>query len=295
MRKHLLGVILAMATATCMLAGLTGCNSEQSTYTPEPKEAAVTTPTIGVDGTLRVGVDTTNPPMAGQTTKIVGIDVDLAAALADELGLKVEVVDVGTSALSSLQNGTVDIVMGMDTSNTDSAIWKSNSYIQTGTVLFATDANAAVPTSESKIAAQSTSMSAWNITSEYGSDALVNATDLSEAFTKLGNGEVNYVACDGVMGTYVAYTAGVQVYPIALESSLSGYSVGVLNTNTALTSLISQYMTQLSSTGIVGIVENKWLGTTIDFSTLKMTDAATKAAAAKTTETTDTKTETTTE
>ena len=278
MRKRLLAIALCVATAACMI-GLTACQSGQtSTYTPQKKDALVAPPAIGVADTLRVGVDTTNPPMAGQTTRIVGIDVDLAAALADELGLKLEVVDVGSSALTSLQNGTVDLVMGLSSTNTDSAIWKSSAYMQTGTVLFALKQDAPLPGEGSKIAAQSTSMSSWNITSEYGVDALVNASDLASAFQMLAQGEADYVAADAVMGTYAAHAAGVEAHPIGLESASKGYCVGVLNSNGELSNLVSKYIKQLQTTGILSIIENKWLGTDLDISSLALTPAAQKAA-----------------
>ena len=66
---------------------------------------------------LRVGVNTQNQPLAGVSTSsqnIVGLDVDIAAYLADSFGLKLELVDVGTDAQAALDGGTVDIVMGVD-------------------------------------------------------------------------------------------------------------------------------------------------------------------------------------
>ena len=116
--------------AVCMAAAvslLSGCAS-QETYTPPEKEATLSTPTIGKDGVLRVGVNTQNQPLAGQSTSssnIVGIDADIAAALADNFGLKVELVDVGTDFETALNEGTVDIVMGVDSTDADVTFWKS--------------------------------------------------------------------------------------------------------------------------------------------------------------------------
>ena len=139
-----------------LLAVLTGCSSQQS-YTPPEKAATLSSPTIGKDGTLRVGVNTDNQPLAGQpesSSKIVGIDVDVAAALADSFGLKLEIVDVGSDAESALKEGTVDIVMGIDKSDSSTSFWKSD--VPTPAVaLFSTPSSTQVPTNttaETKIA-----------------------------------------------------------------------------------------------------------------------------------------------
>ena len=92
---------------------------------PELKSAEVAPPVIGEEGTLRVGVNTENPPLAGMGSgKIIGIDVDIAAALADELGLKLSVVDVGSDPAGALANGTVDVVLGIDDSASDGDFWR---------------------------------------------------------------------------------------------------------------------------------------------------------------------------
>lgn len=65
-------------------------------------------------GTLRVAVDTTYPPMEfeGKDGKIVGLDVDLAKALADVLKVKAEfVVMPWDGILAGLQSNRYDIIM----------------------------------------------------------------------------------------------------------------------------------------------------------------------------------------
>ena len=82
--------LVCCAAAACLAMVLAGCSSQQS-YTPPEKSATVSSPAIGKSGTLRVGVNAGSPPLAGSpssSSKIVGIDVDVAAALADQLGLK---------------------------------------------------------------------------------------------------------------------------------------------------------------------------------------------------------------
>ena len=95
-----------------------------------------------------VGVNADAAPLAGQTSsssQIVGIDVDVAAAIADQFGVKVQIVDVGTSPEAALSAGTVDIVCGIEESGTDTSFWKSEAYLNTGVALFGSSAGATVP------------------------------------------------------------------------------------------------------------------------------------------------------
>ncbi len=284
-----LGIFAACCALAASLAfALTGCSGSSEAYEPKGKDPVVTTPTIGKSGVLRVGVDTSNSPLAGQASQIVGIDVDIAAAIADELGLTVEIIDVGTNPLSALQAGTVDIVMGIDESNTDAAMWKSEAYLPTAIALFASSKDAAVPTStsQSKIAAQASSTSAWAVGNEFGTTNLVTETKLKSAFAALKAGTVNYVAADAVIGTYAAYTDGVPAYIVGLLQQPSGYSIGVLSSNSALRQSVSTTLETLMNNGIVSVIEQKWLGTTLDLSSTPLTAGA-KSAKSNTKSTTE--------
>ena len=88
MKRWKIGVLCAVIACLCF--ALTGCQSEE--YTPKSKEQAVSAAALGKDGTLRVGVNASSAPLAGQTSsssRIVGIDVDVAAYIADQMGLEV--------------------------------------------------------------------------------------------------------------------------------------------------------------------------------------------------------------
>ena len=139
MRKRLSVIVVACVFACAMSIMLAGCAGD-STYEPEGKSPTVSSPTIGQSGTLRVGVNTEKSPLAGMSSdgeRIIGIDVDVAAAIADELGLKLSIVDVGSDPAGALSNGKVDIVMDIDSSDAPSGVWVSERYVPTGIALFA--------------------------------------------------------------------------------------------------------------------------------------------------------------
>ena len=169
--------VLACAIASLACLMLAGCQTQS--YTPQMKEQAVSAAALGKDGVLRVGVNANSAPLAGVpegSAKIIGIDVDVASYLADQLGLKLEVVDVGADAESALEAKTVDVVLGVDSSASDASYWRSERYIGKGVALFGTANESAIPTpgdSSSSIAAQEGTWSEKRVTDLFGNDALV--------------------------------------------------------------------------------------------------------------------------
>ena len=279
--KTLASCCMAVACMAALLVVLTGCSSQQS-YTPPEKTPTLSSPTIGKDGTLRVGVNTDNQPLAGQpssSSKIVGIDVDVAAALADSFGLKLEVVNVGSDAESALKEGTVDIVMGIDKSDSSTSFWKSDAYLPTAVALFSAPSNTQVPTNvvETKIAAQVSSKSAWAVTNEFDKATFSTTDDLKSEFAELASGQVQYVAADAIIGTYAAHSAGDDVHIVALMQQAGGYGVGVSDANTDLKQAVSEALATLTGNGTIGVIETKWLGTALDLSSTPLTAGATKS------------------
>ena len=279
--KHLKRFAACCAAAVCCAAMLllaTGCQQQQESYTPPEATPTVSKPVIAQEGVLRVGVNANNAPLAGQpssSTKIVGIDVDMAAALADQLGLKLEVVDVSTDAAGALTSGKVDVVMGVNKSDSPS-FWTSDTYLPTAVALFAQSSNSTVPanSASTKIAAQVSSNSAWAVTNEFDNSTITTTEDLKSAFSALESGKVQYVAAEAVVGSYVSNNAGMDVHMVALMQQASGYCVGVLDGNTQLKQAVSNALSAMNSNGVSSVIQKKWLGTTMDLSNIKLTAGA---------------------
>ncbi len=276
--KRLKTLVSCCVAAALTMVGLTGCSLQES-YTPPEKSPVLSSPTINKEGTLRVGLDMDNAPFSAQpqgSSKTIGIDVDVAAALADSLGLELDLVDVGSDPESALESNKVDVVVGVKKSDSDTTFWKSDPYLETSVALFASSSDAAVPTESSspKIAAQVSSTSSWAVTNEFGDSSLTSTTDLKSAFSSLESGEVEYVAADAVIGTYAAKNAGNEASIIALLQQPSGYCVGVLDSNTDLKQAISEAVSSLVDNGTISVIEMKWLGTALDLSNVSLTAAA---------------------
>ena len=260
-------VTVACVVVACLGFVLTGCQTQK--YEPADKNQVVSSSALGKDGVLRVGVNAASAPLAGQTSsssRIVGIDVDAAAYLADELGLDLEIVDVGTDPASALKDNKVDIVMGVDESEEGSGFWRSPSYLSTGVALFSASNENSIPTTDSKpkIAAQVSSKSSWRVTNLFGNDSLVPQDNLKGAFDALKNGTARYTAADAVIGTYVANSNGYDDKIVALLQDPSGYCVAAGEGNTELQNAVSESLNKLVNGGMMDVIENKWLGQTLD-------------------------------
>lgn len=272
MKRWKVAVVIC-AIATCASLLLAGCNSQE--YKPTPKDQNVPASALGQNGTLRVGVDASHAPLAGKpadnpTADIIGIDVDVARYMADQMGLKVQVIDVGNDPAAALESGQVDIVLGVDASEDSGTYWKSEPYLETGVALFGTSTETSVPTYDSnpKIAAQGSTTSSWRVTNLFGEAALVSQNNLKAAFEAMSSGAARYVAADAVVGTYVANVNDYNSKIIALLEDPNGYCVAVASNNTDLQGAVASAVNKLTNGGIIDIVESQWLGTPLKLDSL---------------------------
>ena len=272
--KALLAAALLAAAAS--LACLGGCSG--GGYTPPTPTPTLASPTIGQDGVLRVGVNSDTAPLAGKPSgsdRVIGIDVDMAAALADRFGLKLEIIDVGSDLESALAGGTVDIVMGVDRSDSHS-FWVSDSYLPTAVALFGLASETEVPASDAaiKVAAQASSKSAWAVTNEFANAELTSTDDLRSALDDLQMGAVQYAAADAIIGTYAIHSAGMDAHIVALMQQPGGYGVGVSDGNAELKQAVSDAVVALNGNGVGGVIQSKWLGSALDFTNVPLTALA---------------------
>lgn len=279
--KRMVAVFASVVSVLALSLALCGCSS--STYSPEKKEATVTSPAIAQEGVLRVGVNSSNAPFSAQVSGgIVGLDVDVAAALADEMGLTLEIVDVGTDSEGALKEGTVDIIMSVDSTDTAATCWTSDPYIDSAVALFATDENATMPKKGDKnltIEAQTSSMSAWEVSNQFGDEAMKGVSDLKTAFSDLSSGKTAYSAADAVIGSYVAHSNSIEAHIVGIMETPSGYCVGVGSDNENLQKAVAAALKSLSDKGIVSVIEKKWLGMALDMSKLAVSEGANDASA----------------
>ncbi|MDD3204708.1 MAG: basic amino acid ABC transporter substrate-binding protein [Lachnospiraceae bacterium] len=146
--------IIAVAAMAAMVVSMTACGSkaadtgaeataeavaatEAATQTAETTEAA--TENVAANGTLIMATNAEFPPYEyREGDQIVGIDAEIAQAIADELGMELQIEDMQfDSIIAAVQTGKADIgVAGMTvTEDRLQAVSFSDSYTQAAQVI----------------------------------------------------------------------------------------------------------------------------------------------------------------
>lgn len=214
------------------------------------------------EGTLTVGVKcaTSSAPLCveGDAGSVYGLDVDVAAALASEMGLRVRYVPVTDG--SSL--GTeCDVIMNGRSGNPD-AIAIAGTYVESATCFF--HRGDAVVSAATDLGGKSVGVQGGSV-----SETVLNRTglkmsqrsfvNLNEAFDALAAGEIDYVLCEAFPGAYLASLHGGISFAGALEApETSGVAVSAKNAE--LVSKIQVAFDTLSSNGVLEIARTRWVG-----------------------------------
>jgi polar amino acid transport system substrate-binding protein len=254
-------VALALAALT-----LCACTQPAATQQTSPK---VSPPTVREAGVLRAGVDLSYPPFAGvDKGRDAGIDIDVASAFAAQLGLRVEFVDVKASQIATaISDGDVDVAMSAPFSaDVLSRATIAGTYLSDGPALFASDASASVNASApldaldgAKLGAQRNSEAYWRLADEFGAAGVVPYDTLRAAMDALGQGEVDYVGGDALVGAYIARDYDGVHYVVAIAPAhLLG--VAVAADNTKLADAVGRSLDSLAADGALDEIRASWVG-----------------------------------
>ena len=260
-KKFALAALVVVA-----LVAVAGCGAKE-----EPRQTPkVSPPAVGKAGELRAGVDLSTPPFAGTDLgQKAGIDVDVAAALADKLALTVTYVDVAPSeAATALAEGDVDVVLSVPVSGADlSRVTPAGTYLTDAPAAFiATEGTASVEPSITiaslpvkKIAAQTASAAYWLVSSEYGTDGIEQFDSLREALESVDAGESRVAIGDALVGAYIARDIPSIKYAGQLADA-TPLSVAVAVENTTLADAVRSALDELAADGVLESVRKKWVG-----------------------------------
>lgn len=261
--RRLIAVTLALALAFAMA----GCKQEPEEPALEPQIAP---PVIGTAGVLKVGVDLNYPPFAGiDEDQNAGIDVDVAAAIAERLGLKVELIDIKPNEMAAaLNEGTVDVMLG-GISITDAVLADAStagSYLIDGAGIFsvvATDSVATTLTAADlpgkRIAAQKESPAFWTLEADYGEGYATGYATLKEAFDALAAGNADIVIGDAAVGAYIARDFENVAF-VGQFGAAQPLGVIVKKDAVELEAAIRGALDALAADGTLDTIRSKWLG-----------------------------------
>ncbi len=263
-KKVATATLAALALGSCLM--MSGCGTEGSREVS--LDPTVSGSSLVTEGVLTVGVDSTLAPFGGVSNgEIIGLDVDVAAALATELGLELEIVDIsGEDFEALLDNDELDIVMNVSaTQALSSSLSLVGPYVENGPAIFASDDREASEFSLDYLAtgtvgAYENSAAARAALSYTTESHLETYTSLSDAFEALADGEIDYVASDSVAGGYLSMSYEGIAYMTSLQDP-SGVYIGVSNSYSDLITAVQDALETIYSNGVLEVVVAKWVST----------------------------------
>ena len=266
---------LAAAGLTAAALALTACGGSASSTasstasSASSSEAASTSAAAELTtveaGKLTMATNATFPPyeMTTDSGEIEGIDVDTAKAIAEKLGLELQIDDMDfDAALLSVQQGKADIVMaGVTVTDERKAVMDfSDSYatgIQSIIVPEGSDITSPDDLGGKKIGTQRGTTGYIYCSDDFGDDAVVAYDDGLTAVQALKNGQVDAVVIDNAPATeYVAANPGL----VILDTSYAeeDYAIGMAK-GSALEDAVNAALEELKADGTLQSIVDKYI------------------------------------
>ena len=275
--------ILAMAMAVVMALGLSACGSSNSAASSSAAgsvsgsasgsvsngDPAFTTVT---PGKLTMSTNASFPPyeMVADDGSFEGIDIEVAGAIAEKLGLELQVDDMGfDAALQAAQTGKSDMVMaGVTVTEERQAVMDfSNSYANGVQVVIVKEGSPIQTVDDlanaNMIGCQmgTTGYIYCSDTPEnggFGEDHVTPYDDGAAAVQALMNGQVDAVVIDNMPAqSYVAANPGLKI--LDGEFTNEDYAIGVAKGNTALLDAINGALEELTNDGTIQSIVDKYI------------------------------------
>ena len=263
---------LAAAGLSVAALALTACDgSSASTASSVASSAASTSAAAGElttveAGKLTMATNATFPPyeMTTDAGEFEGIDIEAAQAIADKLGLELQIDNMDfDAALLSVQQGKADITMaGITVTDERKAVMAfSDSYatgIQSIIVPEGSDIASPDDLADKKIGTQRGTTGYIYCTDDFGEDAVVAYDSGLTAVQALNNGQVDAVVIDNAPAKeYVAANPGLKV----LETSYAeeDYAIGMNKDNTALVEAVNAALEELKADGTLQAIVDKYI------------------------------------
>lgn len=272
MKKYVLAF-----TAALMAASLTACSGSAAETTAAKTEAkaedtkaeestAAGTETEAAGGVLVMATNAEFPPYEyHEGGEIVGIDVEIAKAIADKLGMELEVEDVAfDSVIPEITSGKADMgLAGMTiTEDRKASVDFSDTYAKASQMIIVKEDSAIAGPDGLKGVVVGVQLGTTG--DIYVSDLEAEGTTVEryskgfEAVQALSQGKIDAVVIDGEPAkTFVAETEGIKMLDEAFTEE--EYAIAVKKGNTELLDKINGALSELESEGTLDEIVAKYI------------------------------------
>ena len=220
---------------------------------------------LATDGVLTMGTNATFPPYEYyEGDKIVGIDAEISQAIAEKLGLTLEIVDMDFNSLvSAVQSGKTDISAAGMTVTEDRLqnVDFTDSYSTGVQVVIVTEDSdiASVDDLTGKlIGVQDATTGHIYCSDDFGEENVIAYNSGAMAVQALKDGKVDCVVIDQEPAkNFVAVNEGLKI--LDTEYVTEDYAIAVAKENTALKDAINAAMAELKEDGTIQGILDKYI------------------------------------
>ena len=225
-------------------------------------------------GVLRIASFDSNPPFGfvdPATKQIAGLDVDFAQAIADKIGVKLEVRPTNpANRIPLLTSGKVDLVLANFTITEERAkqLDFSIPYLASGQQFLAKKGTLSSPDQLNglRIGADKGTVNEIVLRRDFPKATVVSFDDTPFAFTALRNGNVQAITQDGpkLVGLLakVPDRQNYEIPPFSISNDYIG--VGIPKGETRLRDLVNETLRELEKTGKAAVIYDRWFGPNSD-------------------------------
>ena len=260
--------VAALALTAC--GGSSASTASSVASSAASSEAASTSAAAGELTTVEAGKLTmaTNaafPPyeMTTDAGEFEGIDIETAQAIADKLGLELQIDDMDfDAALLSVQQGKADIVMaGVTVTDERKAVMDfSDSYatgIQSIIVPEGSDIASPDDLADKKIGTQRGTTGYIYCSDDFGDDSVVAYDDGLTAVQALNNGQVDAVVIDNAPAQeFIAANPGLKILDTSYAEE--DYAIGMAK-NSPLEDAVNSVLEELKADGTLQAIVDKYI------------------------------------
>ena len=275
MKKITRRSFLAAAGLTAAALALTACGGSSSSTASSTASSAASSEAASSSaaaelttveaGKLTMATNATFPPyeMTTDTGAFEGIDVDTAQAIAEKLGLELQIDDMEfDAALLSVQQGKADIVMaGVTVTDERKAVMDFSDSYATGiqSIIVPEGSDIATPDdlAGKKIGTQRGTTGYIYCSDDFGDENVVAYDSGLTAVQALNNGQVDAVVIDNAPAKeYVAANPGL----VILDTSYAeeDYAIGMAK-GSALEDAINAALEELKADGTMQSIVDKYI------------------------------------
>ena len=257
--------VAALALTACGGSASSAASSVASSAASSEAASTVAELTTVEAGKLTMATNATFPPyeMTTDSGEIEGIDVDTAKAIAEKLGLELQIDDMDfDAALLSVQQGKADIVMaGVTVTDERKAVMDFSDSYATGiqSIIVPNDSDIASPDdlAGKKIGTQRGTTGYIYCSDDFGEDSVVAYDNGLTAVQALNNGQVDAVVIDNAPATeYVAANPGLKVLDTSYAEE--DYAIGMAK-GSALEDAINKALKELKADGTLQAIVDKYI------------------------------------